>query len=94
MKFIFGFLLRLLPCAFDATNMNRVHAGTVTVWAYKSNDLLATIVASGYFNAFTEQLRQGDTILISADLDGTPARDSAIVSSADNAATVTVAVKV
>ena len=86
-------LLSLLPCAFDSTNMNRIHAGTVTVWAYKSNDTLASIVASGYFNSWTTELRQGDQILIAADLDGTPARDSAIVSIAVNAATVTVAVK-
>jgi hypothetical protein len=87
-------LLRFLPCAFDPTNMNRIHAGTVTVWAYKSDETVATIVASGFFDVFTEHLRQGDQILISGDLDGTPARDSAMVSSADNASTVTVVVKV
>ena len=74
--------------------MNRVHSGTVTIWAYKSNDTVAAITASGYFNTYTDYLRQGDQILISGDLDGTPARESAMVSSADNAATVTVAVKV
>ena len=93
MKTIFKSLLSLFPCAFDKTNMNRVHAGTVTIWAYKSNDTLASIIASGYFNTYTADLRKGDQILISADLDGTPARDSAMVSSANNAATVTVAVK-
>lgn len=86
-------LLSFLPCAFSAADMNRVHAGTVTIWAYKSNDTLASIVASGYFDSYVSELRQGDQILIAADLDGTPARDSAIVSSADNVTPVTTAVK-
>lgn len=92
-KFLIRTLLRFLPCAFSATNMNRIHAGTVSVFAYKSTDALATIVASGYFNTYTNFLRQGDQILISAAIGGTVVRDSAVVSSVDNAATVTVAVK-
>ncbi len=91
MKMILKALLRFLPCAFDATNMNRVQVGTVTLWVYKSNDLMATILGSGYFDSYVNELRKGDRILISGDLDGTPACDACIVSSADNATPVTVA---
>ena len=93
MNIVMKLLLRCLPCAFSATNMNRVHAGTVSLFLYKSADALATIVASGYFNTYTNFLRQGDQILISAVIGGSVVRDSAVVSSVDNAATVTVAVK-
>lgn len=93
MKYVISLLLRFLPCAFNSSDMNRVHAGTVGLWAYKSADAIGTITASGYFNTFTNQLKQGDQILISSGIGGTVQRDSAVVTSADNAATVTVYVK-
>ena len=92
-KIVLG-LLRFLPCAFDATGMNRIQAGSKTLWLYESADATATIVGSGYFDTYTDYLRQGDCILISGGVGGSVDRDSAVVSSADNAATVTVAVKV
>lgn len=90
-EFCIGLFLRLLPCAFSSADMNRVHAGTVTVWSYKTNDTIAVATGSGYFNDYTTWLRQGDIILIAGDLDGTPDYAGCCVSSVDNAATVTVA---
>ena len=82
--------LRLLPvpCVFSATDMNRIHAGTVTLWLYKSTaDAIAAIIASGYFNDYVDELRQGD-IIIAVDV-GTSV-DVLTVSSANNATPVTV----
>jgi hypothetical protein len=92
-KFLVSLARLFLPCAFDATDMNRLQAGTMGIWAYKSADALATIVASGYFNNHTLFMKKGDQILITAVLTGSVVRDSAVVTSADNAATVTVGVK-
>ena len=90
MKQVFIKLLSLfLPCAFDSADMNRLHAGTVTIWTYKTTaDTIAQIVASGYFNTWTEHLRQGDIIL---GVDVSTGMTTVTVTSADNAATVTVA---
>ena len=93
-NFFIKIALRFVPCAFVAADMNRIHTGTVTVWAYKhATDAAATVAGSGYFDTFTSYLRQGDIIIIAGDLTGTPDTDTAVVSSADNATTVTVAVK-
>lgn len=86
-KIVLG-LLRFLPCAFDSTNMNRLHSGTCTLWIYKTTDALATVIASGYFNSWTDELRNGDIILVSDT--NVPTIDMVTVTSADNAATVTV----
>lgn len=89
MKRLINFVLRLLPCAFDSSDMNRLHAGTVTVWTYKTSaDTIAQIVASGYFNTWTAHLRQGDIIMA---VDTSTGMTTVTVTSADNAATVTVA---
>lgn len=84
-------LFRLLPCAFDATNMNRLQAGTVTVWVYKTTDAIATVIASGYFSNHVNLLRENDIILCVSSSGGTQAVDVLVVSSADNATPVTVA---
>ncbi len=60
MKLIFGLLLRFLPCAFSALNMNRIHAGTVTLWVYKSTDAVATVIASAYFDLYVNDVREND----------------------------------
>jgi len=86
-KLILG-LLRFLPCAFDATNMNRIQAGTTTLWLYKTTDALATIVGSGYFSAHVDELRNGD-VIIAVDTN-VPTIDVLTVTSADNATPVTV----
>lgn len=60
-----------------------------SIHSYATNDTLATVLASGYFNSATGLLAKGDIILIHGDVDGTPYVDSAIVTSATAAATVT-----
>jgi hypothetical protein len=80
-------LLRFLPCAFDATNMNRLHSGTCTIWVYKTVEAIATVAGSGYFNNWTNELRNGDIIFVSDT--NVPTVDMLVVTSADNAATVT-----
>ena len=87
-KLILG-LLRFLPCAFSAANMNRLQAGTVTLWVYKTTDAIATVVASGYFNDHAELVKENDIILCASSIGGTNAVDVLIVTSADGAATVT-----
>jgi hypothetical protein len=88
-KLLIKTLLRFLPCAFDATSMNRLHAGTVSLYLYKATDTdaIAQMVASGYFNSQTDVLRQGDVIIA---IDPGTSVDVLTVSSVDNAATVTV----
>lgn len=60
------------------------------VYGYKTNDTLAEVATSGYFNSATSILRLGDQIVVSGDLDGTPAINTYVVSSASGADTVTV----
>jgi hypothetical protein len=86
-NFMLKLLCRFLPCAFDATNMNRLHSGTCTLWIYKTVEAIATVAGSGYFNNWTDELRNGDIILV-ADTN-VPTIDMLTVTSADNAATVT-----
>lgn len=90
MKLLAKLITLFLPCAFDATNMNRIQAGTCTLWVYKSADALATIAADDYFNSHTDELRNGDIILALGGLAGTETVDVLAVNSADNAASVTV----
>jgi hypothetical protein len=85
-KLILG-LFRFLPCAFDATNMNRIQAGTTTLWIYKTTDAIATVAASGYFDDWYAQLNNGDTIIV-ADTN-VPTIDMLTVTSASGATTVT-----
>ena len=86
-NFFINILLRFLPCAFTAASMNRIQGGTVTLWLYATEDAIATVVGSGYFNNHTDFLNKGDVIIV-ADTD-TPTIDVITVSSASQAATVT-----
>lgn len=68
-----------------STSQNR---NANTVWVYTSSaDALATIVASGYFNAATRELRRNDIIHI---VDSANTASLTFVTSASLAATVTV----
>ena len=62
-----------------------------SIWFYTDGDAKATVVASGYFNASSELLSQGDVILCSIGIGGTPEMDVLTVTSATGAATVTTA---
>ena len=87
MKLI-SFLLRFLPCAFDATNMNRIQGGTCTLWIYKTVQTIAQVATSGYFNDHASLLNNGDVIIV-VDTN-VPTIDVCAVTSASGAATVTV----
>ena len=52
-------------------------------------DAIATVIASGYFNLATNELKQGDVIIAVTSLGGTMAVDMLVVTSATGAATVT-----
>lgn len=43
------------------------------IFHYCTDDALATVAASGYFNSALSYLQKGDLILVSAVLSGTPA---------------------
>lgn len=57
------------------------------IWIYETADAVATVVASGYFNNATNELKQGDIIL--AITGGNAALRLLFVNSATGAATVT-----
>lgn len=73
--------------AFTAATLHRMaHVGGVTRYIYTTADVIATVIASGYFNAHTEQLRQGDIIEVVC---GNATVDILIISSASGATPVT-----
>lgn len=87
-NFFINFVLRFLPCAFDATNMNRVQVGTCTLWIYKTVEAVGDVDASGYFNDIYELLNNGDVIIVSDT--NVPTIDLCVVTSADGASPVTI----
>lgn len=76
--------------ALDATKLNRAFAGASPgLLTYQTPDTGATVAASGYFNAVTNQLRQWDVIIGVCETGGTPKIETFVVTSATGAATVT-----
>jgi len=74
--------------ALDATNLHTIHAGVIQVHVYDAGaDTAATVTGSGYFNNVTDRLKNKDVILIVGNSGASI--DSAIVTSATGAATVT-----
>lgn len=74
----------------EANLMCSDSSNKIRVWTYfHPTDNVAAIVASGYFNDATEELRQGDVILAVGVLDTAPVLTSVAVTSATGAATVT-----
>jgi len=65
--------------------------GGCTVWLHNTIDTKANVIAANYFNAISPELNKGDLILVSAVRTGTPTMFPLVVTSADGAATVTVA---
>lgn len=53
------------------------------LWHYTTNDTLVTVAGANYFNGAVRYLGVGDVIMVSADLDGTPAGEHYLVSSND-----------
>lgn len=68
--------------AFIARGLKRIsHTGAIgsgagsvrSIWHYVSNDDIAAITGTGYFNAYIKEFVVGDILHVSADIDGTPA---------------------
>lgn len=60
---------------------------------YVSNDDAAAVQAANYFNGLAAQLSKGDIIECSLDIDATPLTKTYVVTSAQGATTVTVALQ-
>ncbi|WP_448191904.1 hypothetical protein [Azospirillum sp. sgz301742] len=76
--------------AFTAATFQRIaHGNGNSVFFYKTADAIATVIAADYFNAFSEVLNNGDTIIAVTSTGGTIAVDVLVVSSATAAASVT-----
>jgi hypothetical protein len=84
--------------AYNSKSLNRIGSmgyaagDSKSVFAYATDDTVAGVVASGYFNDATARLKKGDLLLISGTVSGTPTCRTAVVTSATGAATVTTAV--
>jgi hypothetical protein len=75
--------------ALVASALTKVAGGAKQIWHYQTADAIATVIASGYFNGATENLRQFDVINVVGGVGGTVTVDVIVVTSATNAATVT-----
>tara|TARA_Y100001951_G_C11268463_1_gene257135 strand:+ start:666 stop:911 length:246 start_codon:yes stop_codon:yes gene_type:complete len=75
--------------AYTASSLYKVGGANPGLWIYKSADALATIVASGYFNDATNELKEHDVIISIGSTGGTETVDVLLVTSASGAATVT-----
>ena len=60
--------------------------GAPSIWSYATNDTVATVRAANYFAGVVSHLNQGDWILASCDLDGTPAPAIFYVNAVDKSA--------
>lgn len=75
--------------AFVLADLGKVAGGAKQIHYYATADAIATVIASGYFNSATDNLRQFDVILAVTSTGGTPAVDVLVVTSATGATTVT-----
>jgi len=75
--------------AYSASNLKKIAGGATGIFYYDSADAIGTIVASGYFNSATNELKQNDVIIAVGSTGGTRTVDMLVVSSATGAATVT-----
>ena len=71
--------------AFAQSGLRKIAEGLFRYYA--AADTAATVIASGYFNSATKQLKQDDIILVVGNTRASV--DVIFVSSADNATTVT-----
>lgn len=75
--------------AYAASGLDSIILGQRKLHLYQSVDAMATIIASGYFNAAVGRLNRNDTIIATSEKDTTPDVQILRVSSADNAVPVT-----
>jgi hypothetical protein len=74
----------------DRATIGTGKGSTKRTWSYFTNDALTVVEANGYFDALAENgFNHGDIVMVSADLDGTPAGQLyvAVVTSGDVALT-------
>lgn len=75
--------------ALVLADLAKIAGGAKQIFYYVSADAIGTVVASGYFNDATANLRQYDIIIAVTSTGGTQAVDVLVVTSATGAATVT-----
>jgi CheY-specific phosphatase CheX len=75
--------------ALTAANLQKVAGADQQLWLYNTADAIATVVASGYFDSVTGNLKQNDVMIVVGVTGGTRTVDVITVSSATQAATVT-----
>jgi len=75
--------------AFSRSTLAKLAGGARQVHYYTSADAIATVIASGYFNDATNDLKAHDIIFVVSSNTGTHAVDMLVVTSATGAATVT-----
>ena len=76
--------------AFDATMLSRVaHGAGNSLYLYKTADPIATVNASGYFNAVSDQFFQHDVIICTSSTGGTVVTGLVLITSATRAVPVT-----
>ena len=75
--------------AFVLADLGKVAGGAKQIHYYATTDAIGTVIASGYFNDATANLRQYDIILAVTSTGGTQAVDVLVVTSATAAPTVT-----
>jgi hypothetical protein len=76
--------------AFTRSTFTKLAGGARQVHYYSTADAIGTVVASGYFNDATNDLKAHDIILAVSSNTGTHAVDMLVVTSVTSAATVTV----
>jgi uncharacterized phosphosugar-binding protein len=75
--------------ALTAANLVKLAGAEPALHIYTSADAIADVVASGYFNSVTNNLKQNDVILVVSETGGTRKVDVVAVTSATGASTVT-----
>ena len=50
--------------AYSASSLKKIAGGSQGIFYYDSADAIGTIVASGYFNSATNELKQNDVIIV------------------------------
>lgn len=75
--------------AFTAATLVKLAGAEPALHIYTSADAIADVVASGYFDSVTNNLKQNDVILVVSSTGGTRKVDVVAVTSATGASTVT-----
>lgn len=76
--------------ALTTSKLSRIgYANGQGLHIYRTDDTLATVVASGYFNSVTNNLMKGDVILVVANEASAAGAVPVVVTSASKATTVT-----